>query len=121
MTGSIDSEDLINRQYCSVNDVVIFGLEYRLAPEHKVVPTLMSDAEDGLKWTYQNASMYGADVSQGLIVSGTSVGTRDFLFVIHFLTSPIRRSSRSHDGIPCPELTHTRPGCHFPTACLHLW
>lgn len=80
VTGSIDSEDLINRQYCSVNDVIIFGLEYRLAPEHKVVPTLMNDAEDGFKWTYQNASKYGADMSGGLIVSGTSAGMFDPLW-----------------------------------------
>lgn len=74
ISGSIDSEDLINRQLCHAAEVVIISLDYRLAPENKVVPTILNDAEDALKWAFANAVQFGGDVSQGILLSGTSVG-----------------------------------------------
>ena len=50
MTGDNDTEDLINRQFASECNVIVFGFAYRLAPEHAVVTTIFNDAEDGLKW-----------------------------------------------------------------------
>jgi acetyl esterase/lipase len=72
--GNIDSEDLINRQICSVCNVLVFSIEYRLAPEYPVVPVILNDVEDGLKWAYTNASKYGGDTSESILVSGTSSG-----------------------------------------------
>jgi acetyl esterase/lipase len=72
--GNIDSEDLINRQICSVCNVLVFSIEYRLAPEYPVVPIILNDVEDGLQWTYANAYKYGGVKGGNIFVSGTSSG-----------------------------------------------
>ncbi|KUL81626.1 hypothetical protein ZTR_10602 [Talaromyces verruculosus] len=74
VSGNLDSEDLINRQLCHETHSLIFSLDYRLAPEHPLFPTVVSDTEDGLKWVYENASKYGGDTSRGVFLSGTSSG-----------------------------------------------
>lgn len=50
ITGSNDTEELINRQLTLEAGLIIFSLDYRLAPEHTVIPTIYNDAEDGLNW-----------------------------------------------------------------------
>ena len=72
--GDIDSEDLINRQICSVCKILVFSIEYRLAPENPLVPVILNDVEDGLKWTYENAYKYGGAEGANIFVSGTSSG-----------------------------------------------
>jgi acetyl esterase/lipase len=74
VAGSVDSDDLINRQYCYQTHAHVFSLGYRLAPEYPLFPTIVNDSEDGLKWTYENAAKYGGDVSRGIFLSGTSSG-----------------------------------------------
>lgn len=74
IAGNNETEELINRQLAFECNVVVFSLDYRLAPEHDVTTTIYNDAEDGLKWTYEHASEYGGDTKKGLIVGGTSVG-----------------------------------------------
>ncbi|KAF9889639.1 hypothetical protein FE257_007147 [Aspergillus nanangensis] len=74
VAGNNDTEDLINRQFCLVCDVVVFALDYRLAPEHPVITTIYEDVEDGLKWVYANAAQHGGDISKGLCLTGTSSG-----------------------------------------------
>lgn len=96
VAGNIDSEDLINRQICSVCDVIIFSIEYRLAPEHPVVPTILNDVEDGLKWTHANASRYGGDTSESIFISGTSSGKFSTL-LIH--ASCILSNDRAADAV----------------------
>jgi hypothetical protein len=49
--GSNDSEELINRKICKALGVVVFSLDYRLAPENPF-PTPFNDAEDGVLWVY---------------------------------------------------------------------
>ncbi|KAL5610614.1 hypothetical protein FOBRF1_006731 [Fusarium oxysporum] len=74
IAGSNDTEDLINRQLAAAAGVVVFSLDYRLAPEHDVVDVIFKDAEDGLKWVYAHAAEYGGNPAAGIIVGGTSVG-----------------------------------------------
>lgn len=74
VAGNLESEDLISSQLCATNDLVIFSLDYRLAPETKVYPTIYSDAEDGFLWTFKNASKYGGNTRDGIYLSGTSSG-----------------------------------------------
>ena len=74
ISGDIDSEDLINRQLCHSCQTLVFSIEYRLALKYKLLEHQFLDAEDGLKWCHDNASKYGGDVGNGIIVSGTSAG-----------------------------------------------
>ncbi|KFY71794.1 hypothetical protein V499_08030 [Pseudogymnoascus sp. VKM F-103] len=71
--GSNDSEELLNRNVSKTLKVIVFSLAYRLAPEHPF-PVPFNDAEDGLKWVYENASRFGGDVKKGFVCGGTSSG-----------------------------------------------
>lgn len=49
IVGNNDSEDLINRQLAVAAGVLVFFLDYSMAPED-VVDVIFKDADDGLKW-----------------------------------------------------------------------
>jgi acetyl esterase len=57
IAGNNDTEELINRQLAHVAGVVVFSLDYRLAPEHDVVDVIFKDAEDGFKWVMHAVSV----------------------------------------------------------------
>ena len=48
-TGSNDSEELINRKISKTLNVIVFALNYRVAPEDPF-PIPLNDAEDAMKW-----------------------------------------------------------------------
>ena len=51
---------------------VVIGVDYRLAPEHKL-PTIVQDCMQALEWTISNASQYDIDVRR-VGVWGASAG-----------------------------------------------
>lgn len=56
----------------STYNVVVFSLDYRLAPEYPV-PTGHLDCKMGLDWVFENAHLYQGDVDK-LFVGGDSAG-----------------------------------------------
>ncbi|KAK7425596.1 hypothetical protein QQZ08_007919 [Neonectria magnoliae] len=71
--GDATDEDSNARLFARDLGVVCLNPEYRLAPEH-AFPTGVLDCWDTLKWAATNASLLGADPTQGFIVGGSSAG-----------------------------------------------
>ncbi|KAI0078039.1 hypothetical protein K474DRAFT_1674366 [Panus rudis PR-1116 ss-1] len=73
VVGSIEHDELFLRRICVELQVVIFAVEYRLAPEYPF-PTPLNDNYAALKWAVENATSFSASPKRGLVLAGCSAG-----------------------------------------------
>jgi acetyl esterase/lipase len=71
--GSINTENAFATNLCSRSKVVVFSVDYRLAPENPY-PAAVHDAWDALLWVHTNgAKELGVDISR-IAIGGSSSG-----------------------------------------------
>ena len=70
--GTLDSIDGACRRLARRGECVVVSVDYRLAPEHPF-PAAVEDAAAALRWTADNAEVFGGDPER-LAVGGTSAG-----------------------------------------------
>ncbi|HLY44797.1 MAG TPA: alpha/beta hydrolase [Stellaceae bacterium] len=70
--GSLDTHDLIARNLCSLGQMVVCSVDYRMGPEHRF-PAAVEDSFAALEWLQANAASLGADPAR-LGVHGDSAG-----------------------------------------------
>lgn len=72
VTGDLESHDDICAEICERANVTVFGIEYRLAPEHKF-PAAFDDCKAVLNAVGSFAEAYNFDIDR-LVLSGDSAG-----------------------------------------------
>ncbi|CAK7204029.1 hypothetical protein SEUCBS139899_006780 [Sporothrix eucalyptigena] len=70
--GDLDGEDRTCRALCVGSQLVVVGVDYRLAPEHPY-PAALDDSWEALEWVVQYAAELKVDTAK-LLVGGTSAG-----------------------------------------------
>ncbi|MCF6220700.1 MAG: alpha/beta hydrolase [Robiginitomaculum sp.] len=70
--GGLDSHDRPCRRICSVGNIPVLAVDYRLAPEH-AFPAAVDDAQAAFHWACAHADELGMDKTK-LIVGGDSAG-----------------------------------------------
>ncbi|MDO5103943.1 MAG: alpha/beta hydrolase [Lautropia sp.] len=70
--GGLESHDGLCRALSSGARCRVLSVDYRLAPEYRF-PTAFHDAEDALKWLYEQGEAHGLDANR-LVIGGDSVG-----------------------------------------------
>ena len=70
--GSLDTHDLIARNLCSLGQMLVCSVDYRMGPEHRF-PAAVEDSFAALEWLQANAASLGADPAR-LGVHGDSAG-----------------------------------------------
>jgi acetyl esterase len=70
--GNLESHDVLCAQLALEAGIVVFAIDYRLAPEARF-PGAFDDVVAGLKWVAANGASMGIDVSK-LAVGGDSAG-----------------------------------------------
>lgn len=71
--GTPEGEEQTCRNLVHGFGAVCFSASYRLAPEFKF-PYAVTDSWDALRWAAENGPSFGADLSKGFVVGGTSAG-----------------------------------------------
>eukprot|EP00921_Rhytidocystis_pertsovi_P009093 GHVQ01014680.1.p1 GENE.GHVQ01014680.1~~GHVQ01014680.1.p1 ORF type:complete len:662 (-),score=46.38 GHVQ01014680.1:649-2634(-) len=75
ITGDTAFYDSIHRKHAQLledHDVVVVGIDYRLAPEHKF-PTPLEDCVDAINFLYEYQDLFRIDMTR-MFVSGDSAG-----------------------------------------------
>ncbi|MEL7424347.1 MAG: alpha/beta hydrolase [Bacteroidota bacterium] len=72
VTRDLDSHDKACRRLAQVNQMPVFSVAYRLAPEYKF-PVPVEDCYDAFQWLTQNAAEFGLDPKR-IVVAGDSAG-----------------------------------------------
>ena len=70
--GSVDTHDVMCRELCNVAGVLVFSVDYRLAPEDPF-PAGVEDAALALRWLQGNAHEIGG-IGEQLAIGGDSAG-----------------------------------------------
>ncbi|VUC23414.1 unnamed protein product [Clonostachys rosea] len=70
--GNPAGDEPLAQVFASELDAVVFGIDYRLAPEHPF-PKPLDDCTDALQWVINNASTYNIDINR-IGVWGASAG-----------------------------------------------
>ena len=70
--GSLETHDHLCRRLARLSSVVIFSVEYRLAPEFKF-PAAILDAADAVKWIFENTKKFNVNKNK-IGISGDSAG-----------------------------------------------
>jgi acetyl esterase len=70
--GNLDSHDVLCAQFALEAGIVVFAVDYRLAPEARF-PGAFDDVVAGLQWVAANAQSIGVDPSR-LAIGGDSAG-----------------------------------------------
>ncbi len=70
--GNLDSHDVLCAQFALEAGIVVFAIDYRLAPEARF-PGAFDDVVAGLKWVAANGASIGVD-SAKLAIGGDSAG-----------------------------------------------
>lgn len=70
--GNLDSHDVLCAQFALEAGIVVFAVDYRLAPEARF-PGAFDDVVAGLKWVAANGASIGVDSSK-LAIGGDSAG-----------------------------------------------
>ena len=70
--GNLDSHDVLCAQFALEAGIVVFAIDYRLAPEARF-PGAFDDVVAGLKWVAANGASIGVDSSK-LAIGGDSAG-----------------------------------------------
>jgi acetyl esterase len=70
--GNLDSHDVLCAQFALEAGIVVFAIDYRLAPEARF-PGAFDDVVAGLKWVAANGGSIGIDSSK-LAIGGDSAG-----------------------------------------------
>ena len=61
--GNLDSHDVLCAQFALEAGIVVFAIDYRLAPEARF-PGAFDDVVAGLKWVAANGASIGVDPTQ---------------------------------------------------------
>ena len=72
--GDLETHDTTCRFLAERANVVVFALDYRLAPEHKF-PAALEDVKTAFNWLHDHADMLGID-PQNIGAGGDSAGAR---------------------------------------------
>ena len=72
MFGNLDSHDVLCAQFALEAGIVVFAIDYRLAPEARF-PGAFDDVVAGLKWVAANGASIGVDPTR-LAIGGDSAG-----------------------------------------------
>ena len=72
--GDLETHDPTCRYLAKRANVVVFALDYRLAPEHKF-PAALEDVKAAFNWLHDNAEMLGIDAGN-IGAGGDSAGAR---------------------------------------------
>ncbi|WP_232820606.1 alpha/beta hydrolase [Halorussus litoreus] len=91
--GTLDSIDGACRRLARRGKCVVVSVDYRLAPEHPF-PAAVEDAVAALRWTADNAAVFGGDPDR-LAVGGTSAGGN--------LAAVTALRARDEGTVPAPE------------------
>ncbi|CAH0020336.1 unnamed protein product [Clonostachys rhizophaga] len=70
--GNPAGDEALAQVFASELDAVVFGIDYRLAPEHPF-PKPLDDCTDALQWVIDNAPTYNIDINR-IGVWGASAG-----------------------------------------------
>src|SRR6202521_3736130 len=70
--GDLDTHDVVCRKLADEGQLIVFSVDYRLAPEHKF-PAAVDDAIASTKWIADNVTSLGIDAER-LRVGGDSAG-----------------------------------------------
>ncbi|CAG9998470.1 unnamed protein product [Clonostachys byssicola] len=70
--GNPAGDEALAQVFASELDAVVFGIDYRLAPEHPF-PKPLDDCSDALQWVIENAPTYNIDINR-IGVWGASAG-----------------------------------------------
>ena len=70
--GDLDSADMTCRDLAAKSECMVLSIDYRLAPEHPF-PAAFDDSVTALRWTFENASMLGANINR-IAIGGDSAG-----------------------------------------------
>ena len=70
--GNLDSHDVLCAQFALEAGIVVFAIDYRLAPEARF-PGAFDDVVAGLKWVAANGASIGVDPTE-LAIGGDSAG-----------------------------------------------
>ena len=70
--GNLDSHDVLCAQFALEAGIVVFAIDYRLAPEARF-PGAFDDVVAGLKWVAANGASIGIDPTR-LAIGGDSAG-----------------------------------------------
>ncbi|KAF2454705.1 Alpha/Beta hydrolase protein [Lineolata rhizophorae] len=78
LSGNLDMDEPLCREFCDKLGCVVVNLTYRLAPEHPF-PIGIKDAIEGVKWRWitkaaKNGPSYGANPKKATILGGRSAG-----------------------------------------------
>ena len=71
--GLPEGEEQTCRNLVLAFGATCFSCSYRLAPQFKF-PYAVTDSWDALKWAAKNGEAFGADLSKGFVIGGTSAG-----------------------------------------------
>lgn len=106
------------------NGLLVFNINYRLAPEHRY-PAALEDAAHALLWVKKNAAAYGGDSDQ-IVIAGESAGGNLTLALATAacfpLDDPVAHLIRMAGVVPqfimvmCGMLQVSNPG-HLKKAC----
>ena len=72
VAGDLDTHDSIARYYAKHADVIVIGVDYRLAPEHRF-PVAVEDAYAAVTWAVDHAGELRGDAGR-IAVAGDSAG-----------------------------------------------
>ncbi|MCB1905844.1 MAG: alpha/beta hydrolase [Rhodocyclaceae bacterium] len=70
--GSVDTHDAMCRELCNAAGVLVFSVDYRLAPEHPF-PAAVEDAALALRWLQAHGGELGG-IAERIAIGGDSAG-----------------------------------------------
>lgn len=105
VVGSLDSHDPICRELCQGAGIVVFSVDYRLAPEHGF-PAAVEDSWEVTRWVAAEAEGLGVDPSR-IAVGGDSAGG-NLAAVVALLAREHGRPDLAFQLLICP-VVDTQP------------
>jgi acetyl esterase/lipase len=117
--GDLDTHDVVCRKLADEGQLIVFSVDYRLAPEHRF-PAAVDDAIAATKWIAGHAKELGIDGAR-LLVGGDSAGGN--------LAAVVAISARDGDGpaisgqvliYPATDFAMTHPSHREPETSILL-
>ena len=107
-TGSLDTGDVVARQFCAGLPAVVVSVQYRLAPENPW-PAGLDDAAVAFNWATEHALEFGGDPDR-LVIGGDSAGGNLTAALVHRLLGvgrPVTAQVLLYPALDL-DLTHTQ-------------